>query len=61
MATKRKDLLLLFALAVLPTAGMACFDFFARRDDAAKEATIQACAGLSGPARVDCEKRHQEP
>jgi len=54
-------LLLLFALAVLPTAGMACFDFFARRDDAAKEATIQACAGLSGPARVDCEKRHQEP
>jgi hypothetical protein len=49
------------ALVVALATAAGCFSWFARRSDTAKEAEIQRCAGLGGPARADCERRHGEP
>jgi hypothetical protein len=58
---RSKDFVMLVALAAVLAAGTACFRLFAGSGDSPKEAEIQACAGLSGQARTDCEKQHQKP
>jgi hypothetical protein len=50
---------MLFGLAAVVAAGTACFGLFSSRTPPA-ETDIEACAGLSGQAKIDCEKRHQE-
>jgi uncharacterized membrane protein len=58
--SKVKSLVMLAALATVLGAGTACFRLFGGSDEAAKDAEIEACAGLSGQARIDCEARHRE-
>lgn len=52
-----KTLAMLIALGGVLAAGTACFGLFTRSDPPAAE----ACAGLSGDALADCERRHREP
>jgi hypothetical protein len=52
-----KTVLMLLALAGVFAAGTACFGLFGR-DDPPAGATIAECAGLSGEAKADCERRH---
>ena len=42
------------ALALVLGAGVACFGLFGSKDDAAIETR---CAGLTGQAKIDCEKQ----
>ena len=57
---KMKTVVMLTALATVLGAGTACFRMFAGSDEAAQDAAIAECAGLSGQARVDCEERHKK-
>jgi len=53
-----KTLLMLLGLAGVFAAGTACFGLFGPRSDRPEGTTVEACAGLSGDAKVDCERRH---
>ncbi len=54
MTTKTVSMLL--GLAGVFAAGTACFGLFTRTEPS--ESTIEECAGLSGQAKADCERRH---
>lgn len=58
--SRMKTLVMLAALATVLGAGTACFRLFGGSDAPAKEAEIEACAGLSGQAKIDCEARHKQ-
>jgi hypothetical protein len=49
---------MLLGLGGVFAAGTACFDLFAAKDAPPPETQVEACAGLSGQAKIDCEKRH---
>lgn len=55
-----KRAMMLLAIAGVFLAGTACFGLFASKHEAAKDAAIAECAGLSGQARIDCEQRHRK-
>jgi hypothetical protein len=57
--SKTKTLVMVTALAAVLGAGTACYRLFGGSSEAAKEAEIEECAGLSGQTRVDCEARHK--
>jgi hypothetical protein len=50
--------LMLLGLAGVFAAGTACFGLFAPRSERPEGAAVEACAGLAGDARADCERRH---
>jgi hypothetical protein len=53
-----KTLVMLLGLAGVFAAGTACFGLFGPRSDQPEGTTVEACAGLSGDAKADCERRH---
>ena len=50
---------MLIGLAGVVAAGTACFGLFGPPKDQPKEIVIEECAGLSGEAKVECERRHR--
>jgi hypothetical protein len=52
-----KNLLMIIGLAGVFAAGIACFGLFTPSSDRPEGTTIEACAGLSGEAKADCERR----
>lgn len=52
-----KNFLMLTGLAGVLAFGTACFQLFAPSDPGPAETRIEACAGLSGEALADCERR----
>jgi hypothetical protein len=55
---KTKTLLMVLGLAGAFAAGTACFGLFSSRSDRPEGTTVEECAGLSGQAKEDCERRH---
>ncbi len=53
-----KTLLMVLGLAGVFAAGTACFGLFVPRSEPSKDA-VEACAGLEGEAKADCERRHE--
>ena len=53
-----KTTIMLIGLATAVAAGTACFGLFSSSKSEPEETQIEACAGLSGQAKIDCEKRH---
>ena len=53
-----KTTVMLLGLAAVFAAGVACFGLFTRTDPSAQTQS-EACAGLSGQAKIDCEKRQE--
>jgi hypothetical protein len=51
-----KTTVMLIGLAAAFAAITACFGMFSK-DSPPAESQIEACAGLSGQAKIDCEKR----
>jgi len=51
-----KTIVMLAGLAGVLAFGTACFGLFGSSKPQS-ETTVQACAGLSGQAKIDCEKR----
>jgi hypothetical protein len=54
-----KTILMLLGLAGVFAAGTACFGLFSSSSTPPSPTGAEACAGLSGQAKVDCERRHQ--
>ncbi len=54
-----KTMLMLLGLAGVFAAGTACFGLFSSDSPRPPQGEVEACAGLSGQAKVDCERRHQ--
>jgi len=52
-----KDVLMVLALAGVFVAGTACFGLFGPPRDVPPGGEIEECAGLSGDAKADCERR----
>ena len=52
-----KTVLMLLGLASVFAAGTACFGLFGPRSDRPEGTTVETCAGLSGEAKADCERR----
>ena len=52
-----KTVVMLAGLASAFAVLVACFGMFSK-DPPATESQVEACAGLSGQALIDCEKRH---
>lgn len=52
-----KTTVMLIGLAGVLAFGTACFGLFTRSSPPA-DSEIEACAGLDGQAKTDCEKRH---
>jgi hypothetical protein len=55
-----KTILMLAGLGGVLAFGTACFGLFGGSKPPAAESGSQACAGLSGQAKIDCEKRQGE-
>jgi len=51
-----KTIFMLIGLACAVAAGAACAGVFSRNPPPA-ETQVEACAGLSGQAKIDCERR----
>lgn len=51
-----KTFVMLIGLAAAFAAITACFGMFSKSPPPA-ESQVEACAGLSGQAKIDCEKR----
>ena len=51
-----KTLVMLVGLAAAFAAITACFGLFSKDPEPAKT-QVEACAGLSGQAKIDCEQR----
>jgi len=49
-----KTIVMLAGLAAVLAFGTACFQMFS------SESKVEACAGLSGQALIDCENRRAE-
>ncbi|HJW67940.1 MAG TPA: hypothetical protein VJ829_01150 [Candidatus Binatia bacterium] len=54
-----KTILMLLGLASVFAAGTACFGLFSSGHTPPPQGQIEECAGLSGQAKTDCERRHQ--
>lgn len=52
-----KTIVMLLGLAGVFAAGTACFGLFNGKSDREERSAVEACAGLSGQAKVDCEQR----
>jgi hypothetical protein len=52
-----KTIVMLLGLAGVFAAGSACFGLFSSEKPAPPETQVEACAGLSGQAKIDCERR----
>ena len=52
-----KTVLMLIGLAGVFAAGTACFGLFSSHTPPPAETEVEACAGLSGQAKIDCERR----
>jgi len=52
-----KNVLMLAALASVLALGTACFRLLTAKDEKAASSS-EACAGLSGTAKTECEQRH---
>jgi len=50
-----KTAVMLLGLALVTGAGLACFGMFSDSKDSA--AIERSCEGLTGQAKIDCEKR----
>jgi len=55
----RKTVLMLTGLAGVFAVGTACSGMFSKTDDPAPPAG-QACVGLTGQAKADCEQRQAQ-
>ena len=53
-----RNFLMLLGLAGVFAAGTACFGLFFPKKSPPESTTVEACAGLEGEARADCERRH---
>jgi hypothetical protein len=53
-----KTLWMVLGLAGVFAAGTACFGLFAPRSERPEDPAVKECAGLSGQAKLDCERRH---
>ena len=51
-----KRVVMLAALGGIFLLGTACFGLFTESSDSSTS-SVEACAGLSGQAKVDCEQR----
>jgi hypothetical protein len=51
-----KTTIMLIGMAAAFAAMTACFGLFSKSPPPA-ESTVEACAGLSGQAKIDCERR----
>jgi hypothetical protein len=54
-----KTIMMLAGLAGVFAAGTACFGLFSSGSERPPQGQVEECAGLSGQAKVDCERRHQ--
>lgn len=54
-----KRVVMLAALGSIFLLGTACFGLFTKSSDSSTPSNVEACAGLSGQAKVDCEQRNQ--
>ena len=54
----KKTVIMLLGLAGVFAAGLACSGLTKPPAEAPEGTTIEACAGLSGVAKEDCERRH---
>ncbi len=54
-----KRLIMLAMLGGVFLFGTACFRLFTQKDESG-HSQIEACKGLSGQAKTDCEKRSSE-
>lgn len=52
-----KTFLMLTGLAGVLAFGTACFQMFSAPAPPPAESRVEACAGLSGQALIDCEQR----
>jgi hypothetical protein len=52
-----KTVIMLLGLALVTSAGLACFGMFT--SDAEQPAGQESCAGLQGQAKIDCENRQK--
>lgn len=53
-----KTALMVTGLAGVLSFGLACFGLFGPPVEPGAGSTVEACAGLSGEALADCERRH---
>lgn len=53
-----KTAIMVMSLAGVFLLGTACAKLFTRTSEPAAQSGVEACAGLSGQAKVDCEQ-HQ--
>ncbi len=52
-----KTIAMLIGLAGAVAAGVACAGLFSSQKPPPAETQVEACAGLSGQAKIDCEQR----
>jgi len=50
-----KTIVMVAALALVTGASLACFGLFSKDDD--RPAVTSSCDGLTGQAKIDCEKK----
>jgi hypothetical protein len=55
-----KTIVMLLGLAGVFAAGTACFGLFSSSKPEPSDTTVEACAGLSGQAKIDCEQRQRQ-
>ncbi len=51
-----KTIVMVAALACVTGASLACFGLFSSKSDTPPPAAQKSCDGLTGQARIDCEK-----
>jgi hypothetical protein len=54
-----KTIVMLVGLGGVFAAGIACMGLFAPQSDRSEPSRVEACAGLSGQAKIDCEQRQE--
>ncbi len=54
-----KTIAMVAGLALVMGAGTACFGLFSSDSSKSKPAAQASCEGLTGQAKIDCEKRQQ--
>jgi hypothetical protein len=53
-----KTFWMVLALGSVFAAGTACFGLFFPREAPPAGTAVEACEGLAGEAKADCERRH---
>ena len=56
-----KTIVMVAALAFVTGASLACFGLFSSKSDTPPAAAQKSCDGLTGQAKIDCEKRNTAP